>query len=44
MKITGKLLSIFILYSIFAVSANAETIQFGKKEITKKKVILMQHK
>ena len=36
MKITGKLLNIFILYSILAVSANAETIQFGKKRNTKK--------
>ena len=36
MKITGKLLSIFVLYSIFAVSANAETIQFGKKRNNKK--------
>ncbi len=36
MKITGKLLSIFVLYSIFAVSANADTIQFGKKRNNKK--------
>ncbi len=36
MKITGKLLKTFILYSILAVSANAETIQFGKKRNTKK--------
>ena len=36
MKITGKLLKIFILYSILAVSANAETIQFFKKRNTKK--------
>ena len=36
MKITGKLLKILILYSILAVSANAETIQFGRKRNTKK--------
>lgn len=36
MKITGKLLKILFLYSILAVSANAETIQFGRKRNTKK--------
>ena len=36
MKITGKLLRILFLYTILAVSANAETIQFGRKRNNKK--------
>lgn len=36
MKITGKLLFIFVLYSLLILSANAETIQFGKKRNNKK--------
>ena len=36
MKITGKLLGIYLLLSFYALSANAESIQFGRKRNTKK--------
>ena len=36
MKITGKLLNLLIVYSLTALTLNAETIQFGKRRNTKK--------
>ena len=36
MKITGKLLLIFLIQSLLSVSVYAETIQFGRKKTTKK--------